>query len=227
MSACVAPPNHPDPFRSGPHLTRDLGCPTWRIQSARPPAQPRRAVIQLTQEEDQAVTNLLKLHHQEAPEGSVPPAPHLDLSGPAESGRLSEEAPEAVGVDAQRPTLKWRGQLFEAAPLVRGAALQDADSVRAQNETVLDRPLHRSTETPPKDYTSSAVTTRDAESGDGCVHIRSAQDERESNAAAAPWRSLNPKKRSKPEERLLTESEEDAVFVLLSLGDAVTSGSLQ
>lgn len=64
MSACLAPPNRPDPFRSGPHPTRDLGSPTWRTQTIHPQVQPRRVVLQLTQEEDQAVTNLLKLHHQ-------------------------------------------------------------------------------------------------------------------------------------------------------------------
>lgn len=64
MSACLAPPNRPDPFRSGPHPTRDLGSPTWRTQTIHPQVQPRQVVLQLTQEEDQAVTNLLKLHYQ-------------------------------------------------------------------------------------------------------------------------------------------------------------------
>ncbi|XP_018526986.1 uncharacterized protein LOC108880010 isoform X1 [Lates calcarifer] len=65
MSACVAPPNCPDPFRSGPHLTRNLGSTRWRLNPIHPPVQPSRAILQLTQDEDQAITNLLKLHHQE------------------------------------------------------------------------------------------------------------------------------------------------------------------
>ncbi|KAG7243419.1 hypothetical protein INR49_011876 [Caranx melampygus] len=65
MSACLAPPNRPDPFRSGPHPIRNLGCPAWTTTPTYSPVQPSRAVVQLTQEEDQAVTNLLKLHHQE------------------------------------------------------------------------------------------------------------------------------------------------------------------
>lgn len=64
MSACLAPPNRPDPFRSGPHPTRDLGDPTWRMHTIHLQVQPRWAVLQLSQEEDQAITNLLKLHHQ-------------------------------------------------------------------------------------------------------------------------------------------------------------------
>ncbi|XP_024143693.1 uncharacterized protein LOC112155896 [Oryzias melastigma] len=66
MSSCPAPPNHPDPFRSGPHPTRDLGSLTWTGCGPDTHLQPPRAIIQLSQEEDQAVTNLLKLHHQEA-----------------------------------------------------------------------------------------------------------------------------------------------------------------
>lgn len=63
MSACQAPPVCPDPFRSGPHPITDLG--TWKIDSRHPPAQRNLLVLQLTQEEDDTVTNLLKLHHQE------------------------------------------------------------------------------------------------------------------------------------------------------------------
>lgn len=66
MSSCPAPPHHPDPFRSGPHPTRDLGSLTWTGCGPDTHLQPPRAIIQLSQEEDQAVTNLLKLHHQEA-----------------------------------------------------------------------------------------------------------------------------------------------------------------
>ncbi|XP_026209046.1 uncharacterized protein LOC113157670 [Anabas testudineus] len=64
MSATLAPPNHPDPFRSGPYPTRDLGSSTWRMPTRYRRVQPSHFVLQLTQEEDRAITNLLKLHHQ-------------------------------------------------------------------------------------------------------------------------------------------------------------------
>jgi len=79
MSACPAPPTRPDPFRSGPHPTRDLGSLTTKVNPLHLPVRPTRVVLQLTQEEDQAVTNLLQLHHQEEPlhwgssEGGVAP----------------------------------------------------------------------------------------------------------------------------------------------------------
>ncbi|XP_029311146.1 uncharacterized protein LOC115023921 [Cottoperca gobio] len=81
MSACLAPPTRPDPFRSGLHPTRDLGNLTLEINTPHPPVQPSRVVLQLTQEEDQAITNLLKLHHQEPlqNEQSIT-ARHMDFS---------------------------------------------------------------------------------------------------------------------------------------------------
>ncbi|KAM8897403.1 uncharacterized protein AB9W97_008817 [Spinachia spinachia] len=60
MAAYPAPPSRADPFRSGTHPTRDLGSLSLGVN-------PLRVVVQLTQEEDQAVTNLLKLHHQTEP----------------------------------------------------------------------------------------------------------------------------------------------------------------
>ncbi|KAM6960376.1 uncharacterized protein LKV04_021942 [Tautogolabrus adspersus] len=67
MSPCPTPPVCPDPFRSRPHPTMELGSLTWKINVLHPSVQPNQLVLQLTQEEDQAVTNLLKLHHQEGP----------------------------------------------------------------------------------------------------------------------------------------------------------------
>ncbi|XP_046904978.1 uncharacterized protein LOC124487026 [Hypomesus transpacificus] len=73
MSACPAPPARPDPFRSGSYPTRDLGCSTWRrnpnychqADRPRPRSKKSQSVIELTLEEDQAITNLLTLHHQQ------------------------------------------------------------------------------------------------------------------------------------------------------------------
>ncbi|KAJ0055532.1 hypothetical protein NL108_005381 [Boleophthalmus pectinirostris] len=65
MSACLAPPNHSDPFRTGQHHIRNLGCSSWEMGPIPPPVNRMRVVLQLTQEEDQTITNLLKLHHGE------------------------------------------------------------------------------------------------------------------------------------------------------------------
>ncbi|CAG5929213.1 unnamed protein product [Menidia menidia] len=60
MSACVAAPNPPHPFRSGPHPTGNPGSPGW--------GTPRGLVLlRLTREEDEAVTALLTLPHRGAP----------------------------------------------------------------------------------------------------------------------------------------------------------------
>ncbi|XP_054456998.1 uncharacterized protein LOC129093112 [Anoplopoma fimbria] len=82
MSAFPAPPTRPDPFRSGPHPIRDLGSLTFKVNALHLPVHPSRVVLQLTQEEDQAVTNLLKLHLQEEPSHSddTLTALHMDYS---------------------------------------------------------------------------------------------------------------------------------------------------
>ncbi|AWO97592.1 putative histone deacetylase complex subunit SAP25 [Scophthalmus maximus] len=75
MSACLAPPSRPDPFRSGSHPTRDLGSTDWRLNHIRSSAQPSRAILQLTWEEDQAITNLLKLHQSGESDETLAAAP--------------------------------------------------------------------------------------------------------------------------------------------------------
>ncbi|KAL3046380.1 hypothetical protein OYC64_004398 [Pagothenia borchgrevinki] len=67
MSPCPAPPPCPDPFKFGPNPTRNLGHLTLEINNLQPAVQKGQVVLQLTQEEDQAITNLLKLHYQEEP----------------------------------------------------------------------------------------------------------------------------------------------------------------
>ncbi|XP_037832452.1 uncharacterized protein LOC112449778 [Kryptolebias marmoratus] len=221
MSACVAPPNHPDPFRSGPHPIRDLGRPTWRVQSGHPEAQPHRAVVQLTPEEDQAITNLLKLHHQEAPASGA--AGHPDHSGPAESSpgclppSSSEEDHRAACVDARYPAkLKLRRRWFEAA-LLSGSAQQDDDSVKRPHMTAVCEPrLRQSAGTPEECPALPAFGTSDAENG----HVWSEKAERGGNTA--PRRPMKSRKRRRSVGRNLSDLEEDAVFVLLSLGDAGT-----
>ncbi|XP_034082182.1 uncharacterized protein LOC117552707 isoform X2 [Gymnodraco acuticeps] len=67
MSPCPAPPPCPDPFKFGPNPTRNLGHLTLEINNLHPAVQKGQVVLQLTQEEDQAITNLLTLHYQEEP----------------------------------------------------------------------------------------------------------------------------------------------------------------
>ncbi|XP_010769410.1 uncharacterized protein [Notothenia coriiceps] len=67
MSPCPAPPPCPDPFKFGPKPTRNLGHLTLEINNLQPAVQKGQVVLQLTQEEDQAITNLLTLHYQEEP----------------------------------------------------------------------------------------------------------------------------------------------------------------
>ncbi|XP_055085068.1 uncharacterized protein LOC129457107 [Periophthalmus magnuspinnatus] len=68
MSACPAPPNGSDPFRTERRLVRNLGCSFWETGPLPPPVGRTWVVLQLTPEEDQTITNLLKLHHGEGAE---------------------------------------------------------------------------------------------------------------------------------------------------------------
>ncbi|XP_071388115.1 zona pellucida protein AX 4 [Centroberyx affinis] len=149
MSACPAPPNRPDPFRSGPHPTRELGSPTWRMQPVLPPS---RVVLQLTQEEDQAVTNLLKLHHhqpiqrhgdeafvapQNDPSGGVESLPDdmdMDLSpslshpAPMDPA-LTEETDELFHSDVQYPWAAMLGSQLHQGRLWSDVELEAANTL--------------------------------------------------------------------------------------------------
>lgn len=72
MSAVPAPPTGPDAFWSGQHLTRNLGSSTWETDSSVSSLHPQRFVIQLTEEEDQAITTLLTLHYEEVKMSTQP-----------------------------------------------------------------------------------------------------------------------------------------------------------
>ncbi|KAJ8416656.1 hypothetical protein AAFF_G00325340 [Aldrovandia affinis] len=69
MSIIPALPLEPDPFRTRPHPTRELGSQVWtwdNLSTFRSrPAQGRMVeAIQLSMEEDHAITNLMTLHYQ-------------------------------------------------------------------------------------------------------------------------------------------------------------------
>ncbi|XP_053717181.1 uncharacterized protein LOC128756569 [Synchiropus splendidus] len=80
MSHCPAPPITPDPFRSGHHPVRELGCPTW-VQHSRHVPQ-NQLIIQLTQEEDLVITSLLALRYQY---DETPASPQTEPPNPSES----------------------------------------------------------------------------------------------------------------------------------------------
>ncbi|XP_057712205.1 uncharacterized protein LOC130929202 [Corythoichthys intestinalis] len=67
MTTSPAPPKKADPFQSGPHAFREIGGPLQMPSGVRP----GRMVLQLTPDEDQAVTGLLKLQYEEPKNSQV------------------------------------------------------------------------------------------------------------------------------------------------------------
>ncbi|XP_044040529.1 uncharacterized protein LOC122870422 isoform X2 [Siniperca chuatsi] len=147
MSACLAPPTRPDPFRSGPHPTRDLGSPTLTINTLHPPVQPSQVILQLTQEEDQAITNLLKLHHQEpiqrvetltAPQMDLNPIPFLSHPEPMEVYKpfcSDVQHPRGASLQDQLQQGRcWSDRELEAAnTLSSHFSLMEKEKIRGQN----------------------------------------------------------------------------------------------
>ncbi|CAL9694721.1 unnamed protein product [Knipowitschia caucasica] len=81
MSTCPASPNCSDPFRNRQHFTRNLGCSSRETSGKLPPVNCMYVVIQLTQEEDETMTSLLRLHHGEGrPDQSGVQGPQADCS---------------------------------------------------------------------------------------------------------------------------------------------------
>lgn len=183
MSACEAPPVRPDPFRSRPHPVTHLGGLTLKRDSLHPSPQPNLLILQLTQEEDDTVTNLLKLHHHEpAALKPVPPNDHA----------------------------RWSKSELEAAyTLLSGFSLMEDDEMWCEND-------QKSAESPdlsvgsktvpefnPPGCTQSEVSFRGAEEDGGCEDVLS-----RSRLSVS---------------KDFSDSEEDVVNVLLSLGDIPVS----
>lgn len=270
MSACLAPPTRPDPFRSEPHPTRDLGSLTLKINTLHPPVQPSCVILQLTQEEDQAITNLLKLHHQQPIQSdetlaalqmvssSVALNPisflHLDLM----DSTSAEEVYKPFCSDEQYPRQQgrsWSDTELEAAYTLLSCFSLMEEEIWGQNhsKSAVERsdPLlhqhHRdssiSTETPKGSETFPALTTADCTQNDtgyigfSCareygepgwgdfgfvvgrrddVHLPVCEstlssDSKSTSGASGDFLDMK--------ERTLSDSEGDAVQVLLSLGD--------
>ncbi|XP_054880437.1 uncharacterized protein LOC129354911 [Poeciliopsis prolifica] len=237
MSACVAPSSRPDPFRAGPHPTNNLGSPSWRLQSMHPPqVQPRFVVIQLTQQEDQVITNLLKLHHQEAPQSKERvTAAKADFPGALKSnprdlstGSL-EGANKVFCIDASEERQKWSDAEYEAANTLLssfqqaedliGNAAMPPDHLQAQTSQT---ELECQTFPPSVTCCSSQKGSRIKENGD----IGSQEDMTECPTGFES-KLEQEKMEGRSEERTLTDLEGDAVQVLLSLREVTTFDAIQ
>lgn len=261
MSACPAPPARPDPFRSDPHPTRDLGSLTFEINTLQPFVQPNQVILQLTEEEDQAITNLLKLHHQEPAEShETLIAPQIDLNpisylSPKTMDSTSSDGAckpfcedvkhqREAGLQNQFQQVRcWSDRELEAAnTLLSRFRLMEKDESLVQNHNKspaalpgpLPQQLHGSEPLPAsvtaddtkKDTGFSFSSVRESEEPD-CVHFVF-EEGRNANNVHLPVHeeylvssltltmpSLSPN----PKAKTLSDSEGDAVFVLLSLGD--------
>ncbi|XP_048883677.1 uncharacterized protein LOC125750242 isoform X1 [Brienomyrus brachyistius] len=130
MSPSITSSIRPDPFRTEPHLIRDLGSQVWawdhlcapQTSTLGPTLRPRKEVIQLSAEEDQAITNLLKLHHESISEpiherpcqprwsparclpanqeddANIDCIPQLTMTSKGQSGRWSDTELEAADI---------------------------------------------------------------------------------------------------------------------------------
>ncbi|XP_074479534.1 uncharacterized protein LOC141760545 [Sebastes fasciatus] len=247
MSTCLAPPTRPDPFRSAPHPTRDLGSLTVKINPLlRPPVQPSRIVLQLTQEEDQVITNLLKLHHQEEPVRSddtltasqmdLNPIPflHPELMASASAGEAYEpffcsdvRYPREASLQLQQGRC-WSDTELEAAnTLLSCFSLTEKDEIWGQNHNkpaaTLPDPLPYQQNH--EDSSISTETQQGSETPPASITTDCAQNNYISFSCAREhgepgWGDLG-------FVWVLSESEGDAVHVLLSLGDTVALDIVQ
>ncbi|KAI3376390.1 hypothetical protein L3Q82_016878, partial [Scortum barcoo] len=247
MSARPAPPTRPDPFRSAPHPTRDLGGLTLAIKALRPQVQSSRVILELTQEEDQAVTNLLKLHHQEplisggtldAPQNDLNPIWFFSHLEPMDSPSAEEVyEPLCSDVSHQREASS-RGQLLQgrswtdteleaANTLLSRFKLMERDKIWGQEHgesaaTLLDPPAQHQVH----NETLSALKTTDCtQNVTGYISFGRIWECEESVSgdlgfgSKAKSRSSLSECFSQVKERALSDSEGDAMHVLLSLGD--------
>lgn len=201
MSSCIAPPIRADPFRSVLHHSRDLGSSTVKVNPLLvPPAQLCQVVVQLTQDEDQAISNLLKLHHQEAPP-PPPPPPRTDtadtlLKYPPSSPARHQSTEPGPGVPQSREARCWSVQEIEAANTLSRFGLLEED----QDPEPADPPSAQSY----RGYTGSADLP-----------------------LPETWTVTPPPALAYSErEQKLSDSERDALHALQSLGDPAAGTSV-
>ncbi|XP_059210805.1 uncharacterized protein LOC131989566 [Centropristis striata] len=280
MSACLAPPTRRDPFRAEPYSTRDLGNPTLKSSTLRPPVQSNRVILELTQEEDQAITNLLKLRHQKPVQrDETLTGPQMDLFSenldpvvfidPACMDFTSaEEEHEPLCGDVQDPReaswqqgMHWSDAELEVAnTLLSHFSLMEEDKIWGQNHNksaaaLPDPPLHQQHDDSP--------TSTDTQQSFPALATECSQDDSsyiscgcDTESEEADWRDFvfvekmnaddvhlpvcesPPSSASKSSlsisgdfselnEWMLSDSEGDAVKVLLSLGDTGASDVMQ
>lgn len=233
MSACPAPPTRLDPFRSGPHSVRDLGGATWRINTIHPGVQPSQLVIQLTQEEDQAITNLLKLHHQEPGQSDEAPPVDSSISNPAfiPSGSTDSADDEPSCNYAQHLKERhWSDTELKAAHTLMSRFSLMGD--KFNHNPAASSPSH--VPYPNSDDSSKCISgsrvSEDEEPGgmEFRLVVRNAEVQEEYLVPSSPSSDSKVKGRSSVfgpdvKEVKLSDSERDAVHVLLTLWDTAAS----
>nr|XP_020441553.1 uncharacterized protein LOC109951403 isoform X2 [Monopterus albus] len=240
MSACSAPPNRPDLFRSGPHPIRNLGSPTLRMPTN---CQPNQAVLQLTQEEDQGVTNLLTLHYQSVEPRTVPVELNSSLGYQTPTDSTSDgEVHRPLCRDVQQRGGWSHTELEAANTLLNHFSLVEENHICSLNHHkssgTLSGPLpdqhHEapsvSTETQPECEASPAlVTSHCTQSDTGYISFRSVREnggQGRGDCRSAEHRTVYGAF-SGLREQMLSDLEEDAVLVLLSLSDMGTLDTVQ
>ncbi|MED6286218.1 hypothetical protein CHARACLAT_003601 [Characodon lateralis] len=240
MSACVATPNRPDPFRAGPYPINNQGSPSWKIQSI-PPQEQLNVVIQLTQQEDQAITNLLKLHHQEALQSKESIIPgHTDfpgavMSNPRHFNTASlDGATKVICNDALEEGGKWSEAEYDAANTLLSSFNQMDDYLIGETATLPDQLLSQNSETELERQSFSPLVTCYCSQNGSCIQENGEIRSEEDMVTCAPvFKSkqepgnLQLKLESGSEERTLTDMEGDAVQVLLGLGEVITFNVMQ
>lgn len=205
MSTCIAPPIRADPFRSARHHSRDLGSSTVKVNPlVVPPAHLCQVVVQLTQDEDQAITNLLKLRHQELPprNDTMDSSPKYLLSSLVQH----QSTDHGSGALQSREARCWSVQEIEAANTLSRFGLME----KHQTPEVW--------QSPPTDP-PSAQSYRGSAGGTDQVHLPLLEKSTLTSPPSPECHGYSER------EQKLSDSERDALHALQSLGDvaAVTS----
>ncbi|XP_062300451.1 uncharacterized protein LOC134005542 [Scomber scombrus] len=241
MSTCVSPPNRPDPFRSERHSIRDLGSSTLRAQIIHSTTQPRITnLLKLHHHEPLQRDESLTALNVDSSGGEEPLEYNRDSSsgcGHPDSNSAEEsekffysdvEHPRAAGfVSELQKERCWSDTELEAADtLLSHFSLMEEDGLEIQTQQgseaspVLIPAAHSATNH--TGYVSSSCVKEDG----GWMEFMSVESRNTDQLHEEYQPSLLVKSRSSVFRQLsgvkggkLTESEGDALHVLLSLGD--------
>ncbi|XP_028994669.1 uncharacterized protein LOC114848379 [Betta splendens] len=240
MSAGLATPNRPDPFGCGPHPMRDLGSASWMLPHLRP-VHPRHVIVQLSQEEDQVITNLLKLHHQSPLAGSESSsAAKLDFfsaAGPplGFNSRPFLQAPEHHTLHHDVQPSAWSDSELEAAnTLVSCFVSSQGDEICHQYEYgcaerglgLLPDQLSSSGTNSPRGPEAPPASSPHSQSALASCCMGPKVDASRPDVASAED-GLTSGGLAEVRGQTLADSEGDAVHVLLSLGEVEPVGPMQ